>query len=424
MYKKVFYNTASQIIGKAISASSTLIITIIIGNALGEAGFGELTKIFVFVGYFYTVADLGLNSIYVKIAKPINQKDLLRILAGIRLILSLFLAAAAIIISYLIPYNPEASTGFSPIVKSGIAIYSLTIITQALYTTANAFFQKSLRYDLSTIAVIFGALTALLGVSLAFFTRAPLLTYVAVYVFSGLTAVLIASFFIYKKLKITLLPLFEKLQMLTMLKESWPIGLSLILNLIYFRIDVLILSNFRSSAEVGIYGLAYQFFEASLAIPIFFANALYPILLKVYLVNLTDFKKQISNWLKLLTGLALVLAIALFIISELIPFLYQGKFTASVPALKILAIGLPFFFASALLWHALIIAGRQKLLIIIYLAGAMFNLAANLIFIPKYGYLAAAVITPASEAFILALLIIAYLKICSQFSINPSINSG
>lgn len=410
MYKKVILNTASQIIGKAITASSTLLVTIIIGNALGEEGFGEFTKIFVFVGYFYTAADLGLNSIYVKVADDKNQQRLLRILTGVRLILSSFFAAAAIIIAFLIPYDPVASTGFSPIVKAGIAIYSLTIITQALYTTANAFFQKSLRYDLSTIAVVLGTLTALFGVSAAFITHAPLLAYVAVYVFSGLTAVFTASFFIYKKLKIPLLPLFDRTQMLKMVNESWPIGLSLILNLIYFRIDVLILSNFRPSAEVGIYGLAYQFFEASLAIPIFFSNALYPVLLKVYQADLTDFKRQISTWLKLLTGLSLVLTITLFMVSELIPFLYQGKFTASVPALKILATGLPFFFASALIWHALIIAGRQKLLIIIYSAGAIFNLIANLVFIPKYGYLAAAVITPASEAFILSLLTIAYLK--------------
>lgn len=414
MYKKVILNTASQIIGKAISASSTLLVTIIIGNALGEEGFGELTKIFVFVGYFYTAADLGLNSIYVRVADSQNQQKLLRVLSGIRLILASFLAASAIIIAHLIPYDPAAFTGFSPVVKAGITVYSLTIITQALYTTANAFFQKSLRYDLSTIAVVLGALSTLIGVSVAFIAKAPLLVYVAAYIFSGLTAVFTASFFIYKKLKILPLPLFERSQMFKMINESWPIGLSLILNLIYFRIDVLILSNFRSSAEVGIYGLAYQFFEASLAIPIFFSNALYPVLLKVYRTNLKEFKKQISNWLKLLTGLSLVLTLALFMVSELIPFLYEGKFTASVPALKILAIGLPFFFASALIWHALIIAGRQKLLIIIYAAGAVFNLIANLIFIPDYGYLAAAVITPASEAFILTLLTIAYLKSYNQ----------
>lgn len=413
MYKKVFFNTASQIFGKVITASSTLLVTIIIGNALGEEGFGELTKIFVFVGYFYTAADLGLNSIYVKIANSQNQKELLRILAGIRLILASFFAAIAILIAFLIPYNPITSTGFSPAVKAGIAIYSLTIITQALYTTANAFFQKSLRYDLSTIAVVLGALTALIGVLFAFITHAPLLTYVSVYVFSGITAVFTASFFIYRKLKTPLLPLFVRSQMLEMVNQSWPIGLSLILNLIYFRIDVLILSSFRPSAEVGVYGLAFQFFEASLAIPIFFSNALYPVLLKVYRTSLIDFKKQISNWLKLLTGVSLLLAVVLFMISEFIPFLYQGRFTASVPALKILAIGLPFFFASALIWHALIIFGRQKLLIIIYAAGAIFNLTANLIFIPDYGYLAAAVITPISEAFILSLLTIAYLKSCN-----------
>jgi len=69
MFKKVIYNTGAQIIAKAISASTTLIITLLIGRSLGPAGFGDFTKIFVFVGYFYTFVDFGLNSIYVKNTK-------------------------------------------------------------------------------------------------------------------------------------------------------------------------------------------------------------------------------------------------------------------------------------------------------------------------------------------------------------------
>src|SRR3989344_1607769 len=144
MFKTVIYNTGAQIAGKIITASATLFVTILIGHALGEAGYGEFTKIFVFVGYFYALSDFGLNAIYIKLADRQNQLILLKSLLGMRLILSLGLAAVATLISFMIPYNPATGTGFYPLVKTGIILASLTIVTQSLFTTANAFFQKNL----------------------------------------------------------------------------------------------------------------------------------------------------------------------------------------------------------------------------------------------------------------------------------------
>jgi len=178
----------------------------------------------------------------------------------------------------------------------------------------------------------------------------------------------------------------------------------LLFNLVYFRIDIFILSNFRTSAEVGLYGLAYQFFEAALAIPIFFSNAIYPLLANLYSENRQKFQLQAKNWFFVLLCISVVLSIAVFAVSFFIPLIFGKSFSASVPALQILSLGFPFFFISALFWHLLIIFDRQKLLTLIYGAGALFNLFANLIFIPKNGYIAASIITVLSEALITLLL--------------------
>ncbi len=411
MVKKVFYNAASQIVGKGLTASATFIVTILISRALGEAGYGDFTKIAVFVGYFYTIADFGLNSIYVKLADDKNQINLLKTLLGARLLLAAGLAAAAIVIGFLVPYNSSAGTGFSPIVKIGIAIASLTIITQSAYTTSNALFQKKLRYDLSTIAVVAGALTILLGTLFVSITGGSLLAYTTIYVLQGIVIVSTAYFFLRKLTRATVIPKFSlDGETKKIIIGAWPVGAALILSLIYFRIDVFILSNYRSSAEVGIYGLAYQFFEAALAVPIFFANSIYPPMQDLARRDFSLFKLKVKFWLLTLTGISLLLATFLVVIARFIPFIYQGRFAGSVISLQILAFGMPFFFASALLWHTLIILGKQKFLIPIYGTGALFNLIANLIFIPQYGYMAATIITVIYEALVLFLLAVAYLK--------------
>lgn len=410
MLKNVFYNTTAQVIGKVITASTTFLITIFIGRSLGAAGYGEFTKIVVFVGYFYTIADFGFNSIYIKIANNKNYEVLFRSLVALRLLLSLFLAITAVSISVLLPYDPIQNTGFSPLVKIGIAIAAATIVTQALLTTANAYFQKIMRYDFSTVAVFSGSVFILAIAFLSYLKGATLFSYVASYVVGGVVFVLVAFLLISRRLKKLILPDFSLEASRDFIRLSWPVGIALIFNLVYFRIDVLLLSAYRSTTEVGLYGLAYQFFEASLSIPIFVNNALYPVITKMYNQSQDLFKKQIKHWVLILFLLSLLLTVFLVVIAHLIPVIYSPQFRGSIPALQILAVGMPFFFVSALFWHVVIIYNKQKLLILAYGAGAIFNFTANLIFIPKYGYLAAAAITVVSELLILAILTVIVLK--------------
>src|SRR3990167_10041158 len=113
MFKKVLFNTGWQVVGKVVTASSTLLITLIIGRSLGPSGFGEFTKIFVFVGYFYIIADFGLNSIYVKYARSTSEVEstlhlggegsLFRALLGLRVVISIFLVTSAILVTFFLP---------------------------------------------------------------------------------------------------------------------------------------------------------------------------------------------------------------------------------------------------------------------------------------------------------------------------------
>jgi len=405
MFKKVIYNTASQIVGKLITASSSLLITVLVGRSLGPAGYGDFTKIFTFVGYFYTFADFGFNAIYIKLETK-SPGSLIRYLLGLRLLLSFFLALSAIVLSFAFPYNSALGLGFSPTVKFGIVIASLTIITQALFTTSNAVFQKNLRYDLSTIASVIGSFVVLTLTLFAVLTKSSIFIYVAAYVFGGITFVAIAYFLILKKYNFPLIPQFSKITSGKLTKGAWPIGAALIFNLIYFRADVLILSYAWPSSQVGLYGLAYQFFEVALAVPIFFANALYPLLSKLYVESKEEYQKQTKLWTLLLVIFSIALTLALVAVAQLIPLLLGSRFAPSKTALMILSIGMPFFFTSALFWHMLIINNRQKTLIAVYALGALFNITANIIFIPKYGFLAASTITVISEALVLLLLTI------------------
>ena len=409
MFKKVLKNTFFQLIGKATTGVTTLVITIIIGRALGPAGYGDFTKIFVFVGYFYIFADFGLNAVFIKLTQKEGEEQLLKYLIGLRIAGALVLAVIASSVAILLPYNPSTHLGFSPLVKAGIILASLTILTQALVNSANAIFQKRLRYDFQTLTYVCGSIVILATIFLAAALKLGLLFYIIAYILQGIVFVIVAHISIKKYLKLNLVPLFSRIQFIKLLKYSSPIGLAMAFHLVYFRVDVLILSYTRPAAEIGLYGLAYQFFEAGLTVPFFLVNSIYPHITRLYTFNKRQFNKETKLWVIRLFLFSLAITAILYLVSGLIPTIYDKRFSGSTLALQILGFSMPFFFISVLLWHILIIKNKQKFLAYIYLAGAVFNIIVNLIFIPTHGYLAAAATTTVSELFVMVLLALALL---------------
>lgn len=406
MFKKVFTNTLSQIVTKALTASSTLLVTLLLGKSLGPTGYGDFVKIFTFVGYFYILIDFGFNSVYIRLSseRPHDSENLLKSLLALRLILSIILALSAIVISQLLP-----ASGFNPIVKNGIIIASFTIITQAFVQTAAGLFQKKLSYHFATISAVLSSISLLIVVVANYFTKSAFEIYIVAYVISGIIFAISSTIIIKRFFNFFPQPLFNIRDIKEILNIAWPIGISLIFNLIYFRADVLILTFTRSQVEVGYYGFAYQFFETALTIPIYLTNALLPVLAALKVKDFATYRKSLRKWFFVFAAGSAVVTTGLLIVSVLIP-LYDQRFIPSQSALTILALGMPFFFLSAFLWHIILVEGKQKALIFVYATGAVFNLILNLILIPRHGFVAAAIVTIVSEFFVLILLAMFVLK--------------
>ncbi|KKU85598.1 MAG: Polysaccharide biosynthesis protein [Candidatus Gottesmanbacteria bacterium GW2011_GWA2_47_9] len=81
----------------------------------------------------------------------------------------------------------------------------------------------------------------------------------------------------------------------------------------------------------------------------------------------------------------------------------KSDFSASIPALRVLSLGLPFFFLTSLTMWTLIALKKQWALAGIYGLSMVINIALNLWLIPVYGYMAAAWITVLSEGVVLLL---------------------
>jgi O-antigen/teichoic acid export membrane protein len=396
-----------QVLTRFISAFSTLLVTILLARNYGAAGYGNFTKMSVYVSIFYLLIDFGMNAVVLKkVHEEKEQKEsFFSSLFILRLALSLFFMFLALSILSFLPYDSWQEQGFSPLVKMGIIILIPTILTQGLITSFNAVFQNELRYEQSTLSILVGSFATLIVVYYLSQTGAPLPLTVSAFVVGGIVSAFSAYLLSKKFLKFsTRIFQTNRRAMKQVFFASFPLGITLLFNTIHFRADIFILTATRSTQDVGIYGLATKFFEFPLAIPTFFMNAVYPLFLK----SLYEEKKK--NWQRMIYESALFLvSLSLLIIIGcyfLAPFLVHVKeeFVASILPFRILIFTLPLFFLSSLFMWMLIAQGKTWKLVWIYGLAMCVNVILNIVFIPRFGYNAAAITTGISEGVVLFLL--------------------
>lgn len=183
------------------------------------------------------------------------------------------------------------------------------------------------------------------------------------------------------------------------IQSSWPIALMLILNVIYFRIDTVILSSLRSNQEVGLYSLAYKIIENGLFFPAMVGGLLLPALSSSFSRNQrTQAQSLITQGLTFsFSGACILVALLVVFSSEIIELLAGPPFAPSGALLRVLAIALGSMCIGNIFGFTLIAAGKQKALASLYGLLAVGNIVANLILIPQWGALGAAWITVATE---------------------------
>jgi O-antigen/teichoic acid export membrane protein len=414
----VAVNTVSQVIGRVATSGTTFIISLLLAKRLGPDGYGDFSKITTYIAFFYLLVDLGLNTALLQQQQE-NTHVTYRHLVGLRIIVSIIAVFVAISLLVFLPQG--IGQGYTSLVRLGILIYSVSILTQGWITTTNVIFQRHLEYKRASVAVVAGSLVTL-GLILLFGGSTVLGTVVIFFVGSLVTAS--ASFGLAKPLEKNQSPLFSFRHSISLFKTALPLSLTLVFNLIYFRVDSIILTLVKPTFDVGIYNFAYKIFELPLVFPTFFMNALFPIFLQEHASAPIDFQRHIKQGAIFLCILSLITAIVVWICAPFITTL-NSNFSPSVDVVRILSIGIPFFFLSSLTMWILITLKKRRELVAIYGLSMVTNIVANILFIPIYGYMGAAWITVLGEGFVLCVSAIVLFrnrpeKIIKKISIIPT----
>jgi O-antigen/teichoic acid export membrane protein len=181
-------------------------------------------------------------------------------------------------------------------------------------------------------------------------------------------------------------------------KEALPLALSSVIWIIYYQIDMVMLSPMQGDAAVGIYSAAHKLFEPFSLIPIAFMTSMFPIMSEAFKTSKDRLIKSYRLCLKYLLIIALPISIGITFIADKVIFLiYGAEFAKSATALQILICALVFTFASSLFLQLLISIDKQKLTTLSTGTCAIVNIALNLILIPILSYNGAAIATVATN---------------------------
>lgn len=411
---KIAYNTIIQLAGKVISTVLGLIALAMMARYLGQAGFGSYITIINFVSFFAVIADLGLTLVTVQmISRPgIDERKILNNLMGLRLVSIIIFLTIAPIVAIFLPYTLT--------VKIGILIATLSFLFPALNQILVGLFQKNLRMDKSVIAETASRIVLVLGIYLSMrFSWGLNGMLWATVISAGINFIvayfLAANFYLLK-------PAFDFGFWKEVIKKSWPLAITIVLNLLYLKTDTLILSLIKSPGEVGLYGAAYRIIDVLTTLPFMFAGIILPVLTLAWFEQRKEyFAAVLQKSFDLMAIFSIpIIAGTLVLAKPLIILVAGDEFGDSGLILKILIFALVAIFLGCMFAHAVIAINKQREMIKFYIFVSLSAVALYLIFIPFFSYFGAAAITIYSElaiAFFSAYIVWRHTKFIPSFKV-------
>lgn len=385
--KQSFWLFAAQVLTKIVS----LFYIYYLASALGVGGFGLYTVALAYFAVISAMADFGFNRFLIReTAKDqLQARELLSNILMLRLTLTSILFAVFAIFLY--------SLDTDKLRVSLILLAALAILPQSIAFTFDGIFVAFKKLQFSAMALfLHSLLIAFLGIALVSRGYGPMGAIIALILgqlgYAVMLGILLAKVEGLKFAAIRL-PVIRKA-----LAGSLPYGLLAVLGLVYFRIDTIMLSYLRGSFETGIYGASYKFLESTVLIPSAFSAALFPALARLHDSNKGEMKKLYFKSLKLMGLIGVVVLIGYITLLPFIIKTFLPNYLQAIGVINILALAVPFIFLAAPGVQVMFSSEKYlKTVIGLSVFTVLFNIVLNLMFIPKFGFVAAAWTTVASD---------------------------
>lgn len=389
---RIVNNTAISLVGQVVTWSSTLFLTAAYGRFLGDVKFGELYFALTFVLLIGIPIERGFNQ---QITRDVAQKPekALRYLSNtllIKTVLWLILYTLILLISWLLRYNAET--------WSLIAICGFTLLTTGIGTTFASSHYALQRVLFPVVGTILEkGLSALFGFFILKYTANVQLMALILLGGSLISAIWQAIWFFHL---VGAKFIVDRRTIRELIRSGIPFLAYGVMGVLYYRLDTILLSLITDNAVVGWYGAGYRLFDTLVFLPsLVIGTIMYPVFSKFSTTSQANLKLAVEKSMNFLLFVAIPTSTFLIVAApDIIGFLYHNpQFDHAIPVLQLLAPGLVFLYINSVHGSVIVSTKNEKKSTLMAGIALLFNLTLNLILIPIYQHIGAAVSTSLTE---------------------------
>lgn len=385
---KIINNISWLILDKFFRMGVGFLILVWLARELGPEQFGLYSFATAFVGLFSTFAALGLQGIVVRnilqspncIHQTLGSTMMLQLASGFISYLFMLLA-----IFWMRPDDEMAKL----IVAILGSVMLLKFSDTALYWFESQVLSKYAVWVQNGNFIVFGTIKIFMiknGAELVAFAWTTLIEGI----FSSILLITILSMRgpNLASLRVT------SLKMMELLKDSWPLMLSSVAIMIYMKIDQIMLAQMLDDEAVGIYSAAIRISEIWYFIPVVIVASVFPSILNIKTKEPDIYLKRLQRLFDLMVLISVIAALTISLAAtDMISIIYGSQYKEAGLVLALHSWTSIFVFLGVASGKWFIMENKQMLYLQRSMIGAFVNIALNIIMIPLWGAVGAAVAT-------------------------------
>ncbi|MBE8968924.1 flippase [Nostocales cyanobacterium LEGE 12452] len=391
--RAIVANTGWLFADRILRMGASLVVGVWVARYLGVKQYGLFNYALAFVALFSPIFTLGLDDVVVRhlVRQSSNKEEILGTTFWLK-----FLGGIA---SVLLAVSTMFFLGEHETLKIWlVAILGIAGVFRAS-DTIELWFQSQVQSKYTVIAKNTAFLLNTLIKIALILTKAPLLAF-ALVTLAEFAMSAIGLLIVYQVKGSSLwLWRWSVAAAKTLLKESLPLIFSGFAIMIFMRIDQVMLGQMIGDSEVGIYSAAVRISEIWYFLPAAIVSSVAPAIYAAKEKSESLYYQRIGQLLSLMTCISLAIALPMSFLSDKIIMVMFGSGYAEAGAILAVHIWTSLFVFMGLATSPWFIAeGLNHVSLGKTLFGAVLNIVLNLLLIPKYAGLGAAIATIISQA--------------------------
>lgn len=360
-------------------------ITLILVRNLGPANYGIYSFILVNILVFSALFDFGMENTAIRFSNQDKEKT--NTIFGLYFIVKVLILFVFIFVISLGGGQILLLIHKTELIKY-IPFFILGFIGESLFFVNDTYLQCIQKFKLRAIINVSRQIFLFAIVLFLVLKKILILKYV---LFTFLIAIVFSLFFIPRYL-VFIKSFFSKKISKVLLKnifnyEKWMFVLASI-NGLLGRIDIYMLSFWATYSQLGIYSAAYNLLSIVSFLPYVFGKVMLP---KMAETKKEDLFMLTIKMAKPIIFISLTLLLFIPIFPYIVPFLFGHKYDDSIAVVQMLSVATLISFVLLPFEQSMYPLGKPKYTSFLKFAQLILSIILNLIFIPKYGMLWAAI---------------------------------